>query len=76
MRTEEALGQLIRQVGGLSERVGGDLEDTACIVLHEVLNRELGWQVEPLEGVWQTWEMSQRRSMCLVGRGTHLDRSG
>ena len=54
-RTEEALGQLSRQVGGLSETVGGDLEDTAYIVLHEVLNRELGWQVEPLERVWQKW---------------------
>ena len=53
--TEEALGQLSRQAGGPGETVGGDLEDTAYIVLHEVLNRELGWQVEPLERVWQTW---------------------
>ena len=53
--TEEALGRLSRQVGGLSETVGGDLEDVAYIVLHEVLNRELGWEVEPLERVWQEW---------------------
>jgi len=54
-RTEVALGRLSRQVGGLSETVGGDLEDVAYIVLHEVLKRELGWEVEPLERAWQKW---------------------
>ena len=54
-RTEKALQRLSRQVGGLSETIGGDLEDIAYIVLHDVLNRELGWQVEPLERVWKKW---------------------
>ena len=54
-RTERALERLSRQVGGLSDTVGGDLEDIAYIVLHEVLQRELGWQVKPLERVWQEW---------------------
>ena len=54
-RTELAMARLSRQVGGLSDVVGGDLEDIAYIVLHEVLQRELGWQVKPLERVWQEW---------------------
>jgi hypothetical protein len=54
-RIEVALGRLSRQVGVLSETIGGDLEDVAYIVLHEVLKRELGWEVEPLERAWQKW---------------------
>jgi len=54
-RTEVALQNLSRQVGGLSDRLGGDLEDIAYIVLHDVLTREFGWQVGPLERTWQTW---------------------
>jgi tetratricopeptide (TPR) repeat protein len=55
-RTEHALERLSRQVGGLSETVGGDIEDIAYIVLHEVLKRELGWDVGPLERTWQRWD--------------------
>ena len=54
-RTEQTLQQLARQVGGLSETVGGDIEDIAYIVLHDVLRRELGWEVGMLERVWQSW---------------------
>jgi len=54
-RTEVALQRLSRQVGGLSETVGGDIEDIAYIVLHDVLQREFGWQVGLLERQWQTW---------------------
>ena len=54
-RTEVALQKLSRQVGGLSETVGGDIEDIAYIVLHDVLQREFGWQVGVLERQWQTW---------------------
>ena len=46
-RTEEtvqhldrSLQKLSRQVGGLSDRLGGDLEDVAYIVVHDVLARE------------------------------------
>ncbi|MGH2350293.1 MAG: hypothetical protein ACRDJN_01600 [Chloroflexota bacterium] len=52
---EAAVGQLARQVGGLSETVGGDIEDIAYIVLHDVLQREFGWQVGVLERSFQTW---------------------
>ncbi len=51
-RTERALQRLSRQVGGLSDRLGGDLEDVAYIVIHDVLKRDLGWQVGPLERGW------------------------
>ncbi len=54
-RTERALQQLARQVGGLSETVGGDIEDIAYIVLYDVLQREFGWEVGPLERVFQEW---------------------
>jgi exonuclease VII small subunit len=54
-RTEQAVQQLARQVGGLSETVGGDIEDIAYIVLHDVLKREFGWNVGVLERCWQQW---------------------
>jgi hypothetical protein len=55
-RTEQALERLGRQVGGLSETVGGDIEDIAYIVLHDVLKREFGWEVGVLERSWQNWD--------------------
>ena len=55
-RTERALKRLSRQVGGLSDTVGGDIEDIAYIVLHDVLRREFGWQVGVLERTWQRWD--------------------
>lgn len=54
-RLERGIAQLQRQVGGLSETVGGDIEDIAYIVLHDVLRREFGWQVGVLERTWQNW---------------------
>ena len=55
-RTEEALHGLMRQVGGLSDAIGGDIEDIAYIVLHDVLKREFGWKVGVLQRTWQTWD--------------------
>jgi hypothetical protein len=54
-RTEAALQLLSRQVGGLGETVGGDIEDIAYIVLYDVLKREFGWEVGVLERTWQQW---------------------
>ncbi len=51
-----AVDQLRQQIGGLSETVGGDIEDIAYIVLHDVLQREFGWQVGRLERTWQSWD--------------------
>ena len=60
--TEQALQQLTRQVGGLarqvggmSDRMGGDLEEVAAIMIHDVLERELGWQIDELDRAWQMW---------------------
>ncbi|MDM8560898.1 hypothetical protein [Candidatus Parabeggiatoa sp. HSG14] len=54
-KTERTVKQLAKQVGGLSEHFGGDIEDISYIVLHDVLERELGWQMGVLERVWHNW---------------------
>ena len=51
-----AIDRLQKQVGGLSDTVGGDIEDIAYIVLYNVLKRELGWQVSELHRSWQRWD--------------------
>jgi len=65
-RTERKVDQLARQVGGLSETIGGDLEDIAYIVIHKVLGRELGWKVGELKRVWQKWD-GQLREVNIFG---------
>ena len=55
-RTEYALQQLARQVGGLSDRMGGSLEEEAAVVIQEALEYELGWQVDDLDRAWHTWD--------------------
>ena len=54
-RTDRAVEKLAQEVGGLSRTVGGDLEDIGYIVVHDVLEREFGWQVGVLERAWQYW---------------------
>jgi hypothetical protein len=76
-RTEAALQQLARQVGGLSETVGGDIEDIAYIVLYDVLKREFGWEVGVLERTWQQWDGAPEE-VNVFGRATdpaHPDRT-
>jgi predicted nuclease with TOPRIM domain len=69
-RTEEAVQQqLARQVGGLSDTVGGDIEDIAYIVLYDVLKREFGWVVGVLERTWQQWNGSPEE-INVFGRAT------
>ena len=69
-RTEEAVQQqLARQVGGLSDTVGGDIEDIAYIVLYDVLEREFGWVVGVLERTWQQWNGSPEE-INVFGRAT------
>ena len=68
-RTEAALQQLARQVGGLSDTVGGDIEDIAYIVLYDVLKRELGWEVGVLERTWQQWN-GELEEINVFGRAT------
>lgn len=52
----EGLDRLRKQLGGLSESLGGDIEDIAYTVLYEVLKREFGWKVGLLERSWETWD--------------------
>jgi len=67
--TRSALRQLARQVGGLSNAIGGDIEDIAYIVLHDVLQREFGWQVGVLERTWQHWN-GEPEEINVFGRAT------
>jgi len=52
----EGIDRLCKQVGGLSETLGGDIEDIAYTVLYDVLKREFGWNVGLLERSWETWD--------------------
>jgi hypothetical protein len=74
-RTERALERLSQQVGGLSKTVGGDIEDIAYIVLHDVLKREFGWQVGVLEREWQTWD-GEPEEVNVFGEATDPSRPG
>ena len=49
------MGGLARQLGGMSDRMGGDLEEVAAIMVHDVLEREFGWQIDELDRAWQMW---------------------
>jgi exonuclease VII small subunit len=70
-----ALQRLARQVGGLSETVGGDIEDIAYIVLHDVLGREFGWNVGVLQRTWQPWD-GEAEEINVFGRATDPARPG
>ena len=61
--------QLARQVGGLSETVGGDIEDIAYIVLYDVLKRGFGWEVGVLERTCQQWN-GDLEEINVFGRAT------
>jgi hypothetical protein len=61
--------QLARQVGGLSDTVGGDIEDIAYIVLYDVLKREFGWEVGILERTWRQWDGGPEE-INIFGRAT------
>jgi len=74
-RTERALEALARQVGGLSETVGGDIEDIAYIVLHDVLKREFGWEVGALERAWHRWNGSDEE-VDVFGQAIDPNRPG
>jgi predicted nuclease with TOPRIM domain len=69
------IDRLRQQVGGLSETVGGDIEDIAYIVLHDVLKREFGWQVGVLERKWQTWD-GEPEEVNVFGEATDPARPG
>jgi len=55
-RLERLMEQMSRQVGALSDVIGGDLEDAAYIVIHDTFTRELGWKVDVLERTFLRWD--------------------
>lgn len=73
IRTEQGLQQVQAQVGALSNNFGGDIEDIAYIVLHDVLQREFGWQVGVLERSWQTWD-TEPEEVNIFGQATDPSR--
>ena len=76
-RTEAELQQLARKC----ETLVCDIEDIAYIVLHDVLQRDFGWQVGVLERTWQQWHGGPEE-INVFGQATdpshtdHLDRWG
>ncbi|MCS7157624.1 MAG: hypothetical protein N0A16_07835 [Blastocatellia bacterium] len=67
VRMQRTMRQLAQQLGAISETLGADLEDMAYIVLHDVLKRELGWDVEPLERTWKKWN-DEMEEINIFGR--------
>ncbi len=53
---EKAHNRLAQQVGGLSDTIGGDIEDIAYSLVFRVLSDTFGWQINSLERVWHTWD--------------------
>jgi hypothetical protein len=47
-RTEWAVKDLAKQVGGLSNALGGSLEDFACDLVPEMLEKSGRWRYSPL----------------------------
>lgn len=73
--TDRRLEQLSKQVGGLSDSFGGDIEDIAYIVLHKVLKREFGWEVGVLQRTWQMWD-KEPEEVNIFGKAADPSRSG
>jgi hypothetical protein len=45
-KTDRSLQKLTRQVGGLSDAIGGDMEDIAVIAIHTALQRRFNWKIK------------------------------
>ncbi len=66
-RLERLMEQMTRQVGALSDVIGGDLEDAAYIVIHDTFTRELGWKVGVLERAFLRWD-DHELEVDIIGR--------
>src|SRR6266568_3013088 len=64
-QTEAALQRLARQC----ETLVCDIAEIAYIVLHDVLQREFGWEVGVLERTWQQWN-GEPEEINSFGRAT------
>ncbi len=52
---ERSHEKLTQQVGGLSDNLGGDIEDVAYSLVYRILSDEFGWKIGEIGRVWQTW---------------------
>jgi uncharacterized phage infection (PIP) family protein YhgE len=68
-QTQLELQRLNKQVGGLSDWMGGDLEDAACSVLYAVLTCDLGWKVSSLKRTYVKWN-GQIEEIDLFGQAS------
>jgi len=68
-RTDWAVADLAKQVGGLSNALGGSLEDFACDLVPEILEKHWAMQVASA-GPEEIVEFGQHREFDVVVRGT------
>jgi len=68
-RTDWAVADLAKQVGGLSNALGGSLEDFACDLVPEILEKHWAMQVASA-GPEEIVEFGQHREFDIVVRGT------
>jgi tetratricopeptide (TPR) repeat protein len=61
--------RLAKQVGGLSESLGGDIEDLAYMILFHALREHLGWKVGELARTWVRWN-GEHIELDLLGQAT------
>ena len=59
----------IQQLACKCETLVCDIEDIAYIVLHDVLQRDFGWQVGVLERTWQQWN-GESEEINVFGQAT------
>ena len=69
IRTEKKLDKLSKQVGGLSDSIGGDIEDLAYSVLYAIFRKDFGWELEGLERVWKEWG-KETEEVNIFGKAT------
>ncbi len=76
-RTEKAMGELAvahkslaQQMGGLSNILGGDLEDIAHSLLFHFLPDQFGWQIGQFEHVWKDWGGKTPDEIDIFARAT------
>jgi hypothetical protein len=68
-RTDWAVADLAKQVGGLSTALGGSLEDFACDLVPEILEKHWAMQIASA-GPEEIVEFGQHREFDVVVRGT------
>ncbi len=68
-RTDWAVADLAKQVGGLSNALGGSLEDFACDLVPEILEKHWAMQIASA-GPEKIVEFGQHREFDVVVRGT------